>query len=73
MRTPKNVPSVRKELRQRRIILGLSQKELAHLANISPSYVSLIESGKAEPSNSVLRIVCTVLGIEELKNLIIVR
>lgn len=73
MRTPKNIPSVRKELRQRRIQLNMSQKELAHLANISPSYVSLIESGKAEPSNSVLRIVCTVLGIEDWKSLIIER
>lgn len=70
MRTPKNGTSVRKELRSRRIIKNLSQKELADLAHIAPSYYSLIESGKAEPSNSVLKEICKVLEIEDWRSLI---
>ena len=70
MRAPKNGASVRKELRSRRIIKNLSQKELAELAHIAPSYYSLIESGKADPSNQILKEICRVLEIEDWRSLI---
>lgn len=42
---------------------GMTQKELAKELGISPSRVSEYINGKAEPSLSVARALCTVLGI----------
>ena len=70
MRASKNGTSVRKELRSHRIIKNLSQKELANLVHIAPSYYSLIESGKADPSNQILKDICRVLEIEDWRSLI---
>ena len=70
MRAPKHGASVRNERRSQRILKNMSQKELAELAHIAPSYYSLIESGKAEPSNQVLKEICRVLNIEDWRSLI---
>lgn len=50
-------------LRELRTKLGLSQKELADKVDLTPSFVSQLESGQISPSlNSFLQI-CGVLGI----------
>ena len=41
-------------IRTIRVARGLSQDELAESSGVSAGYVSLIESGKREPSTSVL-------------------
>jgi predicted transcriptional regulator len=38
------------EIPKRRRIIGLSQKQLAHLAGVSQSMIAKIEAGKTEPS-----------------------
>lgn len=42
---------------------GLTQTELAGKAEISVSYLSLMEKGKRDPAISVLNKLCDVLGI----------
>lgn len=37
-------------VRQRRVELGLTQEELAHRANVSMRYVSLLETKKHQPT-----------------------
>lgn len=48
-------------LRQRRIAAGLSQIQLAG-SDLSPSYVSLLESGKRQPSREVIEQLALRLG-----------
>ncbi len=51
-------------LRRRRKALGLTAKELARVANVSPSYVSQLEHGKQDqPSLEVLGALATALGM----------
>ena len=42
---------------------GVSQKDLAERAGIKPNYLSLVESGKREPSLSVLRSISQELHV----------
>jgi len=42
---------------------GLRQDELAGAAGLSPSYVSLIERGKREPSLVIVRKLASALGV----------
>ncbi len=49
-----------------RTIKGLKQKELALLAGISVSYLSLIERGKRDPSLSTLKKIAGALNISLL-------
>ncbi len=44
-----------KALKIARAISGLQQKELAVLAGLAPSYVSLLEMGKRKPSVGAIR------------------
>ena len=46
-----------------RALAGFSQKDLAHLAGIDPSHVSLIESGKRNPSTKTVEGISRALGI----------
>ncbi|MGW7349853.1 helix-turn-helix domain-containing protein [Streptomyces sp. NPDC054784] len=55
-------PGVGHRIRQARLRTGLSQTELAG-ADISPSYVSLVEHGKRVPSEDVLRVLSHRLGV----------
>lgn len=51
-------------LRVARAARGLSQKDVAELVNVKPSYVSLLESGKRlNPSVGVMRHFASALGI----------
>lgn len=53
--------SIIKELRKNK---GLSQKELAHLLNVSPAYIQQIEAGKKNPSVSTLKRIASALEVE---------
>lgn len=52
-----------KGLKIARAIAGLQQKQLASLAKIDPSHVSLIEKGKRTPSLGTLQKLSKALGI----------
>jgi len=52
---------VGRNLRRLRLERGLSQEALAHDAEIAPSYLSQIESGKRSPTVTLLQGLATVL------------
>jgi transcriptional regulator with XRE-family HTH domain len=52
-----------KALRIARAMAGLQQKQLADLAGMNSSHVSLIEMGKRKPSVQALERLCKALGI----------
>jgi len=54
-----------KALKIARAISGLQQKELAVLAGVDPSHISLIESGKRTPSVHLLERVSSALDIPD--------
>ncbi|MCC8070512.1 MAG: helix-turn-helix domain-containing protein [Bacteroidales bacterium] len=53
-----------KDISQRRRQLGISQLDLAQLAQVGISTVKDIERGKANPSIATLEKICVVLGYE---------
>jgi transcriptional regulator with XRE-family HTH domain len=56
-------PEVGLQLRERRLALNLSVRELARRLNVSPSLISQIERGKATPSVGTLYAMTTELGL----------
>ena len=52
-----------KALRIVRAAVGLQQQELAQRAGLTPSYVSLVEMGKRNPSSSAIRKLSRALKI----------
>lgn len=54
-----------KALRIARAIAGLQQKELAGLAEVDPSHISLIEMGKRKPSVGTVQKLARALQIPE--------
>ncbi len=50
------------KVRIKRVLKGLSQEDLAKLANVDRSYISQIESGKKTPSISVLERIAGALN-----------
>jgi tetratricopeptide (TPR) repeat protein len=54
---------VGQRIRSRRLELGLSQAEIAE-GMLSPSYVSLVESGRRQPANSALAHIAERLNID---------
>lgn len=61
----KRLPSLQARMRTRRSQLGLTGAELAQRAGISPSYVSLIESGAKTPDEGVAAGLARALGDDE--------
>jgi transcriptional regulator with XRE-family HTH domain len=53
-----------RRLRQLRHERGLSQADLAELADVTPEYVSRIERGRVGPSMDVIATLAQVLGVE---------
>ena len=51
-------------LRQRRLLLGVSQKDCAELTGLSVHTISDIESGKGNPTLDVLEKLFNCLGLE---------
>jgi transcriptional regulator with XRE-family HTH domain len=56
-------PDVSERLRERRVALGLSVRELARRLSLSPSLISQIERGKAMPSVATLYAITTELKL----------
>jgi transcriptional regulator with XRE-family HTH domain len=54
-----------KALRVARAIAGLQQKELAEIAELDPSHISLIEKGKRNPSVGAVQKLAKALQIPE--------
>ncbi|MFP4598869.1 MAG: helix-turn-helix domain-containing protein [Persicimonas sp.] len=59
-----NIDAAGKIIRHRRKELGVDQRTLAQLADVSVHTVSDIESGKGNPTIEVLGKVLDVLGLE---------
>jgi len=57
--------NIGRAIRFARVAKGLSQQELALRLAISPSYLSLIEGGKRDPSIGMIRAVAAGLRISE--------
>jgi len=54
-------------LRLRRVILQMSQEELAHLANLSPGFIANIETGRNFPSSKGILKISSALKVEPWK------
>jgi transcriptional regulator with XRE-family HTH domain len=54
-----------KGIRIARALAGVRQKQLAKLADVDPSHISLIEKGKREPSLDLLERLSSALGIPQ--------
>ena len=52
-----------KAIRTARVARGLSQKDLATLAGVNPSYISLVEAGNRKPSAGSLEKLAEVLDV----------
>lgn len=46
--------------------LGLTQKEFADRVGIKPNTISQYESGRNEPTNSVVSLICREYGVDEI-------
>lgn len=53
---------IRCELRRHRVALGWSQEYLAHLAGLSKSFLSRVETGSRMPSMPVARTLAGLVG-----------
>ena len=51
-------------IRRRRVILGLTQQELADYAGVSVRMLVALENGKANPSLKILEALASVLGMD---------
>lgn len=61
----------RAELRKRRKLSGLNQAQLAERAQVSPSYISLIESGnRPTVSPATFARLCTALAVGDRNELL---
>ena len=58
------ISSIGKQIKERRATLGITQKDLSELAEISPNTLYKVERGQANPSLSVLVKIAEVLGME---------
>ena len=70
MRACKPSEKSRKQLIRARILKNMSQAEAADAAHVNKGYYSLIERGLADPTNDLLKHICSVLEIEDWKSLI---
>lgn len=55
---------IKEVIKSQRKKLGISQQDLAEMAEVSPSTVKQIETGNANPSLSTIEKVMEVLGME---------
>lgn len=51
------------KIKQRRILLGLTQEELANRCELTKGYISQLEHDKTDPSIQTLEIILDVLGL----------
>jgi transcriptional regulator with XRE-family HTH domain len=50
-------------MRKHRLRMSISQEELAHRAGLSLSFVSLLETGKRQPTISTISVLCKALDV----------
>lgn len=60
----KLIKAFAKVLKRRRRAAGLSQEELAFRTNLSPSYISLLETANRQPTLTVLAELSDRLGVD---------
>ena len=60
---PGSSGAVGRRLRARRELLGISLRQFARELNVSASFISQLETGKAQPSVATLYAICTALKI----------
>lgn len=63
----KNKDAISKIIKQQRILLDLTQYELAKKAGVSPTLIRRIEKGERSPSARTLRKLADVLSIGEIE------
>lgn len=56
-------PALGQAIRRLRTARNLSQEELGHLAEIHPTWISHIESGRTNPAWGTVRRIATVLKV----------
>lgn len=56
-------PGLGKAIRQLREGRGLSQEQVAHDADLHPTWISHLESGRNNPAWGTVRRVCQALGV----------
>lgn len=56
-----------KTLKQRRVLIPLTLRQLSDKSGVSPSYLARIENGKRFPSASILRKIAQPLGLGEVE------
>lgn len=56
--------SIEKSITDRRRQLGISQQDLAEMAELGIATIKDIERGKGNPSLNTLKKICNVLGLE---------
>lgn len=56
-------PGLGRAIRELREAAGLSQEELAHQADIHPTWISHLESGRNNPSWGTVRRIAAALGV----------
>jgi transcriptional regulator with XRE-family HTH domain len=56
-------PALGRAIRELRTRRGISQEALAHDADIHPTWISHLESGRNNPSWGTVRRICRALGV----------
>jgi transcriptional regulator with XRE-family HTH domain len=57
-------------IRSLRFVRGLSQKQLAELAGLSPSSISRYEAGELDPTYTVLQNIAFGLGFDSVEDML---
>jgi transcriptional regulator with XRE-family HTH domain len=65
MTTPRSDTSLGSQIRQARLDAGLSLRALAEQIKRAPSYLNDIEHNRRVPSESVIKDICSALGMDE--------
>lgn len=65
MATPRSDTSLGSQIRQARLDAGLSLRALAEQIKRAPSYLNDIEHNRRVPSESVIKDICSALGMDE--------
>lgn len=53
-----------KNIKERRLLLGLTQEELANRCELTKGYISLLENDKTDPSIETLGVILSALGTD---------
>lgn len=51
-------------IKERRVVLGLTQQDLSDYTGLSTRYINSVENGKGNPSMKTLEKIADILGLE---------